>query len=329
MAQPRFIDSFEKINRIGEGTYGVVYRARDKVHGDLVALKRVRMEREKEGVPLTALREIKLLKMLRHPNVVELREIAIEANSDSLYLVFEYCEHDMAALLDAMPAPFSEAEVKCLFRQVLIAVKHLHDNYVIHRDLKMSNLLYTNRGMLKLCDFGLARPFGQQTRAYTPRVVTLWYRAPELLLGDPRYSPAIDMWSLGCIFAELLLHKPLLAGKSDPEQVDLICRLLGTPTERVWPGVSQLPHLASGQLKLPHYAHNTLRQRVPQLSAAGYDLLSKLLSYDPDKRPTVAEALAHDYFSEQPLPKDPAEMPSFSSAHDRPPKTGDKQHRAA
>ena len=172
---------------IGQGTYGVVYRARDKETQAIVALKKLRMEREKEGMPLTSLREIRLLKACRHPNVVELRDIVVGNRLDSIFLVFEYCENDLATLLDTgMKRKFTEGEVKCLLRQLLSAIAYMHDRWMIHRDIKMSNLLYNNRGCLKVADFGLARLFGYPKRAYTPRVVTLWYRAPELLVADPK-----------------------------------------------------------------------------------------------------------------------------------------------
>eukprot|EP01116_Phalansterium_solitarium_P015799 TRINITY_DN3527_c0_g1_i7.p1 TRINITY_DN3527_c0_g1~~TRINITY_DN3527_c0_g1_i7.p1 ORF type:complete len:194 (-),score=89.36 TRINITY_DN3527_c0_g1_i7:516-1097(-) len=182
------------LNRIGEGTYGIVYRAREKQTGKIFALKKVRMEREKDGLPMTSLREIRLLKSVKHESIVQLHEVVAGKGLDNIFLVFEYVEHDMAGLIDNMKQPFSESEVKCLLLQLLHAIAYLHDNWIIHRDLKLSNLLFNNRGQLKLADFGLARVFGYPLRNMTPKVVTLWYRPPELLMGAETYTTAVDMW---------------------------------------------------------------------------------------------------------------------------------------
>lgn len=193
VGKSRSVYNFERLNVIGQGTYGVVYRARDKETQAIVALKKLRMEREKEGMPLTSLREIRLLKACRHPNVVELQDIVVGNKLDSIFLVFEYCENDLATLLDTgMKRKFTEGEVKCLLRQLLSAIAYMHDRWMIHRDIKMSNLLYNNRGCLKVADFGLARLFGYPKRAYTPRVVTLWYRAPELLVADAKLHKLVS-----------------------------------------------------------------------------------------------------------------------------------------
>jgi len=239
----RSVSSFERINKIGEGTYGVVYQARDKKSNEIVALKKVRMERETDGIPITALREISILQKLKHPNIVHLMEVVVGDKPDSMFLVFEYVEHDLADLVDSMrTGGFSESEVKCIIIQLLRAVSHLHDNWILHRDLKLSNLLFNNKGQLKLADFGLARLFGYPLRPYTPKVATLWYRAPELLLGAKNYSTAIDMWAVGCIMAELLHKAPIMPGKTEIEQISFIFGLLGTANDKIWPGFSQLPN---------------------------------------------------------------------------------------
>lgn len=237
----RSVDEFERLNKIDEGTYGVVYRARDKKTGEIVALKKVKMEKEREGFPLTSLREINILLSFDHPSVVDVKEVVVGSNLDSIFMVMEYMEHDLKALMETMKQPFSQSEVKCLMLQLFEGVKYLHDNWVLHRDLKTSNLLLNNRGELKICDFGLARQYGSPLKPYTHLVVTLWYRAPELLLGGKLYSTAIDMWSLGCIMAELLSKEPLFNGKTEVEQLDKIFRILGTPNEAIWPGFSKLP----------------------------------------------------------------------------------------
>ncbi|XVF85196.1 hypothetical protein PTKIN_Ptkin17bG0098800 [Pterospermum kingtungense] len=237
----RSVDEFERLNKIDEGTYGVVYRAKDKKTGEIVALKKVKMEKEREGFPLTSLREINILLSFHHPSIVDVKEVVVGSNLDSIFMVMEYMEHDLKGLMETMKQPFSQSEVKCLMLQLLEGIKYLHDNWVLHRDLKTSNLLLNNQGELKICDFGLARQYGSPLKPYTHLVVTLWYRAPELLLGARQYSTAIDMWSLGCIMAELLSKEPLFNGKTEFDQLDKIFRILGTPNETIWPGFSKLP----------------------------------------------------------------------------------------
>eukprot|EP00736_Rhodelphis_marinus_P009719 Rmarinus@m.23748 len=303
LEKSRSVGCFEKLNRIGEGTYGVVYRALEKESGKLVALKKLRMEDEKNGVPVTAVREIRLLKTIRHPNIVQLKEVVVGSNTDSVFLVFEYCDHDLANLMDnVMRKPFSDSEVKCILLQVLRAVDYLHDRWITHRDLKMSNLLYTNQGEVKLCDFGLARNYSDAPRTYSPLVVTLWYRAPEVLFADPKilgkkdqqYSPlvytkAVDMWSVGCIFGELLTQKPLMCAKTEVGMLEQLFTLLGAPNDKIWPGFSKtFPGIVPHATK---YKYSSLRQRVPRVSDSGFDLLSRLLTYDPMKRLTTKEAL--------------------------------------
>lgn len=309
------VHDYEKIKRIGEGTFGVVYKARDRRTGEIVALKKLRMDRERDGMPVTSVRELRVLESCSHPHLVRLLRVVTGATLDSVFLVFEYCPHDMGRLVDSMPRPFHESEVKCLLQQLLEAVAYLHGRWVMHRDLKLSNLLLTHQGQLKLCDFGLARHFRPYyDEPYTPGVVTLWYRAPEVLLGAEAYTEAVDSWSCGAIFAELLRGEPLFPGRSETEMVDRICRLLGAPNEKIWPGFSRLP--AAVALRLPQQPYNYLRKEFPSLSAAGVDLLGGLLTYDPRKRLSALAALRHPYLSERPLPRLPQYMPTFPSAHD-------------
>ncbi|KAF9328766.1 Cyclin-dependent kinase 10 [Podila minutissima] len=303
----RIVDDFEKLNKVGEGTYGVVYKAKDKKTGDIVALKRIRMERESDGLPISSLREIKLLKTLRHENVVFVKEVAVGRDLDQIFLVMEYCEQDMAALMDNIKKPYAPSEVKCLMYQLLKGIEYCHDHYVIHRDLKLSNLLLNAQGILKIADFGLARSFGMPSRPMTPKVVTLWYRAPELLLGDPSYTTAVDMWSAGCIFGELLNHTPLLPGKVERQQIDLIIELLGTPHEKIWQGFNKLP---GSSLRMPDQRFNNLKNKFPSITDAARSLLSGLLTYDPKKRLSVKQALAHPYFFEAPPAKHPSLLPT-------------------
>uniref|UniRef100_A0A8D3CN78 Cyclin dependent kinase 10 n=1 Tax=Scophthalmus maximus TaxID=52904 RepID=A0A8D3CN78_SCOMX len=295
MENCRSVREFEKFNRIGEGTYGIVYRARDTKSDEIVALKKVRMDKERDGIPISSLREITLLLRLRHPNIVELKEVVVGSQLESLFLVMSYCEQDLASLLENMQTPFSEAQVG--------QSQHLTSySYV-------SNLLMTDKGCVKIADFGLARMYGIPQQPMTPRVVTLWYRSPELLLGTKSQTTALDMWAVGCIVAELLAHKPLLPGTSEIQQVDLIVQLLGTPNENIWPGFSQLPLISQYSLRKQPY--NNLKNKFTWLSEAGHRLLNLLFMYNPQRRATAKDSLESSYFKEKPLPCEPELMPTF------------------
>lgn len=315
----RSVDEYTRLEgMLGEGTYGVVYRARDNITGEIVAIKKVKMAKcNEEGFPITSLREINILLSCNHPSVVGVKEVV--NNGDDIFMVMEYMEYELKLLMEATKQPFSIGEVKYLMKSLLEGVKYLHDNWVLHRDLKTSNILLNKEGELKICDFGLSRQYGSPLKPYTSLVVTLWYRAPELLLGQKQYSTAIDMWSVGCIMAELLAKEALFQGKTEVEQLDKIFRTLGTPNETGWPGVSKLPGFKAIQVK---QRENLLRKKFsgtcftgsPMLSASGLDLLTKLLTYDPEKRITVDDALSHDWFKDYPEPRP---FKPSSNVHDR------------
>lgn len=259
------------------------------------------MDQEKNGLPVSGLREINILSACDHVNVVRLREVIVGRSLDSIFLSLEYCDHDLASLIDNMPKGYAVSEVKCIAMQVLRGLEYLHSKSIVHRDLKVSNLLMKNNGIVKIADFGLARYSSDVVKPSTPQVVTLWYRAPEILLGAKFHDSAIDMWAMGCIFGELLLNRPLLPGKTEIQQIDLIVGLLGAPSETIWPGLSQLPALQSFSLRPQPY--NTIKEKFPDVQNSGHQLLNDLLMYDPAKRITASAALESKYFLQSPFRK--------------------------
>ncbi|KAK1433899.1 hypothetical protein QVD17_10817 [Tagetes erecta] len=303
----RSVAEFERLCKIGEGTYGVVYKARDKKTREIVALKKVKMgsDDEGEGFPVTALREINIISRLRHPCLVQMKEVVTDG-SDGVYMVMEYVAHELNECMKRMRQPFTESEVKRLMLRLLEGVSYLHDNYVMHRDLKPTNLLLNKDGELKICDFGMSRLYASPLKPYTPWIAALWYKAPELLLGMEIYTTAVDMWSIGCLMAEFLSNNPLFEGTTELEQINCIFRILGTPDELIWPGYSKLPGFKPDFVKKPALVFASsipvsLLFGLPTLSGLGCDLLKRLLIYDPDKRITAKEALTHGWFCEAPL----------------------------
>ena len=226
---------FTKLEKLGEGTYGVVYMAKEKQSGSLVALKRMNPAAEEEGVPATTIREICLLKELHHENIVRLYDVMFQ--SPKLTLVFEYCEYDLKKYIDSKPAKKLdiETEVKPFLKQMLAGLHYMHSKSVVHRDMKPQNLLLSSNKELKLADYGLARVEGIPVKKYTHEAVTLWYRPPDVILGSANYGLAVDLWSVGCIFAEMITGNPLFNGHTDQEQLQKILRMLGPPTRENWP----------------------------------------------------------------------------------------------
>jgi len=313
----RDISEFIKLETIGQGTYGHVYKASDKTSLEIVALKKIKMDNEKEGFPITAIREIKILKSLRHENIVELKEIVTSKGPDqktlkNVYMVFEYLDHDLAGLLDIPEVKITDSHIKCFMKQLLSGVQYMHRNKILHRDIKGSNLLINHDGYLKIADWGLARSWYEQQGKYTNRVITLWYRPPELLMGCIKYGPAIDMWSVGCIFAELLFKQPILKGTNEVDQLQKIFNLCGDATDENWPKIAdECPNWHMFQPKAGEARLSRLRQRFQTFHRNALDLVEKMLTLDPKKRITAKEALDHDYFWEEPLPCDPEQLPKF------------------
>jgi len=301
------ITNYERLEKIGEGTYGVVYKARSRVTKELVALKKIRLETDEEGCPSTAVREISILQELRdHPFIVQLRNVLHE--SGKLYLVFEYLLMDLKKYMDTTNGPIDKQLIKSYTYQICAGIEFCHARRIIHRDLKPQNLLIDNKGLIKLADFGLGRAIGIPIRAYTHEVVTLWYRCPEVLLGGKRYAVGIDTWSIGCIFAEMVNKKPIFQGDSEIDELFKIFQILGTPTKEVWPEVESLPQFNE---QFPKWRAKDLSKTVPNLCSNGIDLLKRFLIYDPAHRISARRAMKHPYFNDfdpDTLPKPPPEI---------------------
>ena len=360
------LENYEKYEKLGEGTYGVVFKARNLTTGKIVALKKIRMENEEQGVPPTTLREIATLRELHHPNIVKFVLFSLHLHSffshlfwrihhpdhrccsqlwnlfpthqqlsdrledvvnigSNLYLVFEFMTQDLRRYMDNARGMGADGErlVKSYMYQMMRGIAYCHSHRIMHRDLKPQNLLIDVSGYLKLADFGLARAFSIPLRPYSHEVVTLWYRAPEVLLNDPRYSTPIDVWSAGTIFAEMLTKRPLFPGDSEIDELYRIFQVMGTPNEAVWPGVTSLEYWRSS---FPQWKRQEWSTTFPHVSADALDLLSvcafffshshfflttfhvsphsldthiqKMLVYDPSQRITAKASLSHPYFDD-------------------------------
>ncbi|KAK7841813.1 cyclin-dependent kinase e-1 [Quercus suber] len=316
--KPEWLQQYDLLGKIGEGTYGLVFLARIKSstnRGKSIAIKKFKQSKDGDGVSPTAIREIMLLREISHENVVKLVNVHINHVDMSLYLAFDYAEHDLYEIIrhhrDKVNQPINQYTVKSFLWQLLNGLNYLHSNWIIHRDLKPSNILVMGegdeQGVVKIADFGLARIYQAPLKSLSDNgvVVTIWYRAPELLLGAKHYTSAVDMWAVGCIFAELLTLKPLFQGaevKATPnpfqlDQLDKIFKVLGHPTLEKWPTLANLPHWHQDVQHIQGHNDNTGLNSVVHLNikSPAYDLLSKMLEYDPRKRITAAQALEHEY----------------------------------
>ncbi|GMI95395.1 hypothetical protein like AT5G50860 [Hibiscus trionum] len=322
---PRRANSFEKLDKIGQGTYSNVYKARDLLTGKIVALKKVRFDNlEPESVKFMA-REILVLRKLDHPNVIKLQGLVTSRMSSSLYLVFEYMEHDLAGLVACHGIKFTEPQVKCYMKQLLSGLEHCHKQGVLHRDIKGSNLLIDNEGILKLADFGLATFYEpEQKKPLTSRVVTLWYRPPELLLGATYYGVGVDLWSAGCILAELLSGKPIMPGRTEVEQLHKIFKLCGSPSEQYWKK-SKLPNATLFKPQQPY--KRCITETFKDFPSSSLPLIETLLSIDPEERSTATAALNSEFFTTEPYACEPSSLPKYSPSKEMDVKLRDEQAR--
>ncbi|KAJ7480155.1 kinase-like domain-containing protein [Mycena galericulata] len=288
--------NYIQLEKLGEGTYATVFKGRSRTTNEIVALKEINLDAE-EGTPSTAIREISLMKELKHVNIVRLHDVI--HTETKLILIFEFCEQDLKKYMDQHGdrCALDPATVRSFMFQLLKGTNFCHENQVLHRDLKPQNLLINRKGELKLGDFGLARAFGVPVNTFSNEVVTLWYRAPDVLLGSRTYSTSIDVWSCGCIFAEMISGVPLFRGKDTQDQLLHIMRILGTPSDQ------QLAKMAKDSPEItlksfPRCPKIDLAQVLPKASPAALDLLERLLKFDPAERISALDALSHPYFTE-------------------------------
>ncbi|KAK3189808.1 hypothetical protein Dsin_029369 [Dipteronia sinensis] len=322
---PRRADTFEKLDKIGQGTYSNVYKARDTLTGQIVALKKVRFDNlEPESVKFMA-REILILRRLDHPNVVKLEGLVTSRMSCSLYLVLKYMEHDLAGLAANPTIKFTEPQVKCYMHQLLSGLEHCHNRNVLHRDIKGSNLLIDNDGVLKIADFGLASFFDpNHKQPMTSRVVTLWYRPPELLLGATDYGVGVDLWSAGCILAELLAGKPIMPGRTEVEQLHKIFKLCGSPSEEYWKK-SKLPHATI--FKPQQSYKRCIVETFKDFPPSSLPLIETLLAIDPAERQTASSALRSEFFTTKPYACEPSSLPKYPPSKEMDAKLRDEEAR--
>ncbi|BGP37452.1 negative regulator of the PHO system [Rhodotorula kratochvilovae] len=292
--------NYIQLEKLGEGTYATVHKGRSRITNELVALKEIHLDAE-EGTPSTAIREISLMKELKHPNIVRLYDV-IHTES-KLMLVFEYMDLDLKKYMDSHGerGALEPAVVRSFMWQLLKGTAFCHDNRVLHRDLKPQNLLINKKGELKLADFGLARAFGIPVNTFSNEVVTLWYRAPDVLLGSRTYSTSIDVWSAGCIMAEMISGVPLFRGRDNNDQLNQIIRILGTPDEATLRRIAaESAARAQPEVQLrpfPRMPRIPWTSLYPKASPLALDLLDKLLQFDPARRLDCTSALHHPYFS--------------------------------
>lgn len=287
----------EKEKPVGEGTYGAVYRAFCNLTQKTVAVKRVKMEHEEEGVPSTAIREVAVLKVVDHPNIVKLLDVS--CSPGRLHLVFEFVDVNLKQHMKRHGMHLTPRAVRSFQRQLMAGIDYCHARRIIHRDLKPQNILIDGEDALKIADFGMARAFCVPVPKYTHEVVTTWYRSPEILFGCEEYSLGVDVWSAGCILGEMATGAALFHGDSEIDTIFQIFRKLGTPTTAEWPGLSELPDFKVTFPKWRRRPWTDIRNTAAQLGPVGTRLLDEMLRYDPKHRILAKQCLLHEYFSAQ------------------------------
>ncbi|XP_065875373.1 probable serine/threonine-protein kinase At1g54610 [Euphorbia lathyris] len=320
---PKTADSYDKLAKIGQGTYSNVYKARDRDTGKIVALKKVRFDTsEPESIKFMA-REILILQKLDHPNVIKLEGLATSRMQYSLYLVFEFMLTDLTRVISRPGQRLTEPQVKCYMHQLLSGLQHCHERGILHRDIKASNLLIDRHGSLKIADFGLANVFiPKPKRPLTSRVVTLWYRAPELLLGSTDYGVGIDLWSAGCLLAEMFVGRPIMPGRTEVEQLHRIFKLCGSPSEDYW----KIMRLATS-FRPPQHYKPSFQEAFKDFPDSSFTFLTTLLSLNPSYRGTAASALQNQFFSSSPLACELSGLPVVHRGEDEESEANDRKKR--
>ncbi|KAJ2080458.1 kinase subunit of RNA polymerase II carboxy-terminal domain kinase I [Coemansia sp. RSA 988] len=309
------IQLYTQISMVGKGTYGKVYKARNKETGQVVALKRMRIYTERDGFPITAMREIRLLKQLQHPNITQVLDVVPESGK-AVNVVMEYMDYDLSGLINHPQWNPDLAQRKSLMQQLLEGLGFMHERGILHRDIKGSNLLVNRQGQVKFVDFGLARSFHHtRMQEFTNRVITLWYRPPELLLGTTLYGPEVDIWSLGCVVLELFLKKPAFQGQNDVDQLEQIFKMVGTPSEDIWTKFKKLPW-ACYMTPNTRYENRLRTVLSSKMTTSAVDLISWMLELDPTVRPSSRKCLDHRFFLEAPEPVPPTEFPVSGDWHE-------------
>ena len=288
---------YEKLEKLGDGAYGTVYKAKLKKNGTIVAIKKIKISLDTEGIPSSALREISFLRNMHHENIEKILDVI--TTDTKLYLILEFMEYDLQSFYQKYSSEITtnytlEEFPKIFLKQILDGVAYCHSKKIIHRDLKPQNILVDKNLKIKIGDFGLSRKLGFEKRPYTQEVLSLWYRAPELLLGSNVYNESIDIWSIGCIFAFMVLRQNLFEGTNEIDQLNKIFQLFGTPN------FSEIPYYNNMNINNPkftYYSPGKLDDKFSNLNNDGKDLLKKMLNYDPDLRISCKEALNHPYFT--------------------------------
>ena len=300
------MENYSFLGRVGEGAHGIVFKAKQIQSGEIVALKKIPLRRVEDGIPNAVLREIKALQQIEHPNVVKLYDVF--SHGTGFVLVFEFMLSDLSEVLRNYDQPLTRSQIKSYMLMLLQGISYCHEKNIMHRDLKPANLLISHTGHLKIADFGLARVFIQDgSRLYSHQVATRWYRAPELLYGARTYDQSVDLWAVGTIFGEMLNKSPLFPGESDIEQLCCVLRALGTPDEKKWPGLKELPDFK--KITFPENEAVPFEQLVPDASLSAIDLLKRFLVYSSKQRILAKQALLHKYFFTEPLPAHHSQLP--------------------
>jgi len=315
------VQIYEKDRQVGQGTYGSVFVGRHSKSRDIVALKRINTAQEENGFPITAIREVKILKALKHPNVVNLREIVTSKEQGknlpkNVFMVFEYLEYDLYGILETPEIRLTQDHIKSWAKQLLSGVHYMHKNRIIHRDLKASNLLVNSKGELKIADWGLARSWNNDMKHLTNKVITLWYRPPELLLGSNQYNTKIDMWSVGCILAEMFRRTGFLRGRDEVSQLEVIFSICGHPTKENWPLIGKTCKLwrkfkPNDGEENPRRIREALKIKLPNprwMTENALDLIDNLMILNPEKRWSAQQALLAEYFFDEPTTKEASDL---------------------